>query len=803
MTDFTSPLWTGGDLPAAGLSWLLDSFATPFLKAIGGKWQDSRERARWDDALRSYGQSILRHYGRLRVLGKTEDVPLGEVFTDVYILDQISARRRFDIRELMEQPTKRFDLPQYDSERRNGMGLVNQGASLYILGKPGAGKTTFLKNVAVRAIANRLGSPTKKRLPLFVPLHEWANSAHDELLPFLVEQLDVHHFPDAQGFLAHLLDAGNALVLFDGLDEVRQEREQRAETARALRNFTVKYDKNQFLITCRVAASEYAFPGLRDVEVADFTREQVLQYAQKWFGDAGKKYERFAADLKKPENAGLAELCNIPLLLSLLCLYYDDAQAFPARRAELYEDALDALLRKWDGNRSIQRDEIYAGLSPKRKQQMFAHIATPAFESGQLYWTTRQLADAIAAYLSHLPGTPDADDIDGQAVLAAIEAQHGVFVERAHNIHSFSHLSFQEYFTARYIAENEARGTTTRLIREHLTDQRWREVFLLTASLLDSGDDFVAEMCRTIDRLVGDGWLAETLLWAESKVQAIGRQDAEQRYAALRLAYISISRSLSNDVARNQFRALDRSRAGALARSLDRAGSLARSLDRELKRKTSRPLAGDIALARAISRDIAEAFSLSLDRSQEIAIRLSLKIARDREIDLALARDLARALDRDRSLSLAHYFADALHREVGVDYALYYGWAIADILALVAFLRDERSLFMDDFDQTVGFCREQGATDVASELSNIPLPQSNRDDARWRALADSLWLVLKEQRSFLPPREISQEEENRIDHYFYANELLVRCLDLAYVTNRKEILDGLLRPPSPPDAARP
>jgi len=47
------------------------------------------------------------------------------------------------MRELMEKPAERFDLPQHTSERRNGMGLVNQGQSLYILGKPGAGKTTL------------------------------------------------------------------------------------------------------------------------------------------------------------------------------------------------------------------------------------------------------------------------------------------------------------------------------------------------------------------------------------------------------------------------------------------------------------------------------------------------------------------------------------------------------------------------------------------------------------------------------------------------------------------------------------
>lgn len=593
MTDPLSRFLADGDLSGAALDWLLDTFATPFLKAVGGKWEDQRERARWDAALQSYGQSILRHYGRLRVLGKSEDVPLGTVFTDVHILDQISARRRFDIRELMKEPVDRFDLPRQGEERRNGMGLVNQGRSLYILGKPGAGKTTFLKNVAVRAIANQLGSTTKRHLPLFVPLHEWANSKHDELLPFLVAQLDVHHFPEAEKFLTHLLEKGDSLLLFDGLDEVRQEREQRARLAQQLRNFTKKYDRNQFLITCRVAASEYTFPGLRDVEMADFTTEQILQYAEKWFGSSTQKFANFAADLEKEENAGLAELCNVPLLLSLLCLYYDDAQAFPQRRAELYEDALDALLRKWDSSRQIQRDEIYKNLSHKRKQQMFAHIATPAFEKGKLYFTTQELAAEISRYLSNLPATPPAEEIDGEAILRAMEAQHGVLVERAHNIHSFSHLTFQEYFTARYIVENEARDTTSKLIREHLTDRRWQEVFLLTASLLDNADDFVVKMSKAIGRLVGKGWLIEILTWADDKTREKRRQD--EGPSVLRLAYVSLafshtfslafSRALALALANDHSLALNR--ALAFISEIDFAFANDRSLTPDLTRARS------------------------------------------------------------------------------------------------------------------------------------------------------------------------------------------------------------------------
>lgn len=784
MTDPFSQFMAGGDLPASALAWLLDSFATPFLKAIGGKWQDGRERARWDDALRSYGQSILRHYGRLRVLGKTEDVPLGSVFTDVYILDQISARRRFDIREMMEKPTDRFDLPRQREERRNGMGLVNQGLSLYILGKPGAGKTTFLKNVAVRAISNQLGSPATRRLPLFVPLHEWANSRHDELLPFLIAQLDTHHFPDAEKFLEHLLEKGSGLLLFDGLDEVRQEGERRAGVATQLRNFTKKYDKNQFLITCRVAASEYAFQGLRDVEVADFTREQSLDYARKWFGDSTQKYESFAADLEKPENAGLAELCNVPLLLSLLCLYYDDAQSFPARRAELYEDALDALLRKWDSSRQIARDEIYRGLSHKRKQQMFAHIATPAFEKGQLYWTTKQLSGEISRYLSHIPGAPSVEEIDGEAILRAIEAQHGVFVERAHNIHSFSHLSFQEYFTARYIVENEARGMTKALIEKHLVDRRWREIILLTASLLDNAEFFVGVIQFAHASLIDDSWGDSYLRWIDGHVQKQPR-DLPCPRSVLRIAYLILRIDLHIAEARLRLLQLNDEKdynTDFLRAKLRAFLSCRRTLSE---------------VASALTPETEKLFDLSF------ALALDVDIIRidNADSDIVTTVDLARSRSLNTSNVLAmliphtREIASKITAKTAASFLIFYLWRISGILQTDHRLSNNRTALLNSMPEFRTLCHDLEANEVVANIFLVGLPKNAHDDTGWYSLERTLERTLSEYLQLTSFTSSNANETGQMQNYLYANELLIRCLDLAYVTNRQEILDNLLRPP--------
>ena len=57
----------------------------------------------------------------------------------------------------------------------------------------------------------------------------------------MVRQFEICGFPDAQLFIKHLLQAGQAIVLFDGLDEVKQQNDQRTQMIHALNNFTDQY----------------------------------------------------------------------------------------------------------------------------------------------------------------------------------------------------------------------------------------------------------------------------------------------------------------------------------------------------------------------------------------------------------------------------------------------------------------------------------------------------------------------------------------------------------------------------------
>jgi len=499
--------------------------------AVTGKWRSFG----WPEAERNYRQRLIHLYGTLRILGNPKSIPLEGIFTDVYVLDKRSADRRFQIEDLECDPD---EARERGMVRQNGLEVVKSEITnnrLFILGKPGAGKTTFLKYITLQAARGQLFA-----IPIFVSLKEWADSKL-ELFDFMVKQFEICQFPNARPFIQLILQQGKAIVLFDGLDEVQQENRQRAQLIDVLRDFSRQYLTSQCLITCRIAATDYSFEQFTYMEVADFTNEQINEYAKKWFsGEKLAKQALFFQEFNRPEHQGLRDLARTPLLLSLLCLGFEDSLRFPHRRVDIYEDALEVLLKKWDSNRAIQRDEIYRGLSLTRKRQLFARVAAETFQQGKYFIKQDFLVKHIETFLHKLPARDQTGDIDGEAVLKAIEMQHGIFVERAQKIYSFSHLTFQEYFTARYIADNPK---AINELMQHCTDKRWREVFLLTASLLDenNADEFFAEFQRAVIALISQDETSVKLLnWANEK--AIESQ-SPYKPAAVRSVYMFFSRS--------------------------------------------------------------------------------------------------------------------------------------------------------------------------------------------------------------------------------------------------------------------
>ncbi|KAI9133669.1 NACHT domain-containing NTPase [Acaryochloris sp. CCMEE 5410] len=141
------------------------------------------------DIRQKVNADIHNRCGTMRVLDMEQPIGIGEIYTRVNILEKLSGRQRLGVEELWQDCNiNNFDrlmLGQIRVERVPGLEAVSRYNKLMILGKPGAGKTTFMKRLATQC---NQGEFESHRIPVFVTLKELAESADKPDLQSYISQ---------------------------------------------------------------------------------------------------------------------------------------------------------------------------------------------------------------------------------------------------------------------------------------------------------------------------------------------------------------------------------------------------------------------------------------------------------------------------------------------------------------------------------------------------------------------------------------------------------------------------------------
>ncbi len=540
-------------------------------------------------------KKILYQHSTIQLLNQTE-IGVDQLYVDVWLLDR-SPRTFQPGLKMMESFDLRNDrLGLGDRIKRNeGMAVAHDNARLLILGKPGAGKTTFLKHLAVDCSK---GEFQPDLIPVLMELRK-IRSTEWRLLDALSEELSTDNQQTQT-----LLEQGRLLILMDGLDEVSTS-DFRRNVQNQVRSLAQEpqYSGNRFILTCRTQIIDVIPQGFTSVEVADFDDEQVKKFVENWFcaggrneGEIAQQWQAFSDATKK--NPALNELKVTPVLLSLMCLVLQDAGELPSQAALLYRKGIRLLLEKWNDRKEISGweigEEVYRKLDPKKKEALLTEIAARKFENpgNFVLFEQQDLAQQIANFLKL------ADAREGEAVLKAIEAQHGLLVERADELWSFSHLTFQEHFTLQWLTQ-----LSPEQLAKKIANRQWQEV---VKQLVQSqpADRLLRLIKQAIDYSIShDAKLQGFLTWVQKKSEAV---NAPYKAAAIRALYFAPAFDLS------LVRALD----PKLARARDRALDLDLNLTRDLARALDRAL--DLDLARALDLDLT-----LVNRLQQLKTQLS------------------------------------------------------------------------------------------------------------------------------------------------------------------------------------
>ncbi|OYD92647.1 histidine kinase [Nostoc sp. 'Peltigera membranacea cyanobiont' 210A] len=529
------------------------------------EWEDCQNVESLVQMLRSrLSDKIKSQCATTRLLDIDQPIQLEEIYVSTNILNNITSRRWLDILDLQGLITEEFDCFNFNQlyqERASAIQAVITYPKLMVLGKPGSGKTTFLQYIAMQCNQGKLLSD---RIPIFIRLKNFAEDAREtgnySLLNYLSQELADCGASDQE--IQTLLVNGRILILLDGLDEIPEE--DNAKIISKIRSLAENYYKNKLIITCRIGYQQYHFEEFSDVEIADFDYSQIEAFVQNWFVNVSKNSIekgkalacQFMQKLQFLENQQIRELAVRPLLLNLACCVFQARSDFPVRRVEFYKQGLDILLNRWDKVRSIKRDEIYLHLSLAQKLELLSQIAAITFKQGHYFFTQSIVEQYITDYLCNLniaQTEPEMLQLNSEAVLRLLET-HGLLIEQARGIYSFSHIAFQEYLTAKNIITSPNPQILEKKLIDlvsHLTEPRWRKIFLLIAGMLDNPTCLLQLMKQQLDRLVAfDQQLENFFNWLNHKSLSV--QSTHKR-VAIRAFYLTLELlddlSLTNDLA--------------------------------------------------------------------------------------------------------------------------------------------------------------------------------------------------------------------------------------------------------------
>ncbi|KPQ39595.1 MAG: putative NTPase (NACHT family) [Phormidium sp. OSCR] len=534
--------------------------------------------------VRSQHHDAIEHQcGILQLLDVRHPVNIDDIYVDVNILEAVANQQCLEVSALNNLDPADFNrmgLGIIDQPQIPGIEAVKNYGKLRVLGKPGIGKTTFLQHLAIQC---NQGEFAPEQVPIFILLREFAEAAKRQndvsLFNYIYQTLTRSGLTDPAE-LERLLIEGRVLILLDGMDEVINQ--DINATIREVRSFSNQYHRNRFVVSCRTAAQELTLHGFTDVEIAPFSTVQITTFAQKWFVTLGNpatsqgqsQAAEFIEKLDLPENWQFRQLVVTPLFLHLSCWLFQGQGQFPTKRTAFYKQGLDLLLGKWDETKGVTRDDAYRGFLLPQKIRLLSQLAAVTFEKGQYFFEQRVIEQYIEDYLKNLPEMnlePEELQLESEAMLKAIEAQHGLLIERARGIFSFSYLVFQEYLTARKIvATHNLRALEQALggLVSHITDPHWHEVFLLTAAMLRSADSLVQLMKQEVDALVAqDPHLQEFLMWVNKKSNSL----PDPKLATTRAFYLALAQ---DSPTANQF---------ALASTLDQGIFLDTALENLLR----------------------------------------------------------------------------------------------------------------------------------------------------------------------------------------------------------------------------
>ena len=314
------------------------------------------------------------------------------------------------------------------------------------------------------------------------------------------------------------LEQGRMLLLIDGLDEIADEK-KRIQFVDQLYSFVNTYPSVHLIVTSREAGFRAVAGKLgsycRKYTIADLDETRIYQLSENWHRALIDNPRQAKEDSENVcriilQDSRITAFARNPLLLTTLLFVRRWLGYLPTKKCQLYQEMIKLLLVSWNAgaHNKMDMDET---------EPQLAFVAYCMTKAGKQTIRRAELIRYIAEARTARPDLLGYTEISPTAFIVQVEERSSILIQQGleedergnlEPSYEFSHLSFQEYLTAKAISENwlpkddqqRPEEVYLTILKKNSGKVQWREVIPLTAVLLKSDAkpamEYLLEVCK-------------------------------------------------------------------------------------------------------------------------------------------------------------------------------------------------------------------------------------------------------------------------------------------------------------------
>jgi energy-coupling factor transporter ATP-binding protein EcfA2 len=492
----TLPTWNEGNL-ITQLKHPTELFEQ--LREILSKWQETKDKniGEITQIEEEYRRAIARHFDQLQIFG----VNFGK------------RARKYQLSVAYISLTTETEYNNSETTTiLSSEDAITKFERLVILGEAGQGKTTLLQWLTVQCGRKSFTENKKEwnqKIPILIKLRKILNQdqfpSASDFYSIMVKNTDIKE--QHKKWLYSILAKKQAIIMIDGFDEVSTL--HRPKVLKWINSLCQGYVGNQIILTSRPAAYDetvekvFAAQHFQVIKLQAMNNTAQRKFIEHWHLAVALEYDKTQPDAltsqskaliqKLTQQNTLSNLADNPLLCAVICLLnHDRSDYLPKDKTDLYDASCRILSDSRDRAKKVFEDPKFSRLDDSSKQIFLADVAQWMSKNDQTLLSPEQLIERFTLKLSDFPGLKEMTALDLKTFFLE---RSGLLLKVSATEIQFAHRSFQEFFTAKHIIQEDDWIT----LKQNSTNSSWHETIQLAVGLCTSkakNEKFLSSLLR-------------------------------------------------------------------------------------------------------------------------------------------------------------------------------------------------------------------------------------------------------------------------------------------------------------------